>query len=59
MEKAKYLKRKPLVVPNRVQLLQQIGKVLMSQMWFTAPAYEQAAVAGLLKEANQISRELS
>jgi hypothetical protein len=59
VNKPQYIKGKPLMVPNRDQLLQETPDPKMREMWFTTSAYKEAALHAMLAEANRISRELS
>jgi hypothetical protein len=54
----KYIKRKPLIVPERDRLLQQTDDPKLRELWLTTESYKAAALEVMLKEVNWIARAL-
>jgi hypothetical protein len=58
VEKKQYIKRKPLIVPGRDELLQNTEDPKMREMWSTTEAYKKATLKAMLAEANKICGEM-
>ena len=58
VHQAKYIKRKPLAVPDRDRLLQEANDPKLRELWFTTEAYQAAALKVMLQEANWAARAL-
>lgn len=58
VNQAKYIRRKPLTVPDRDRLLQKTDDPKLRELWFTTEAYKAAALKVMLNEVNWAARAL-
>jgi hypothetical protein len=58
VSQSKYIKRKPLSVPQRDGLLQQTSDPKLREFWFTTEQYKTVALETMLKEVNWAAQAL-